>query len=75
MLKAINTKLLIAILAALSVISAALFRIEQQRAEQARREAEIRKQAEDFRNQVEALKKKSHAYAGNEGNTWKKYQP
>ncbi|AXC15979.1 hypothetical protein ACPOL_6769 (plasmid) [Acidisarcina polymorpha] len=73
MLKAIDTKLLIAILAALSIISAAIFRIEKQHTDQARREAEIRKQDEDFRKQVETLKKKSHASAGNEGDTWKKY--
>jgi hypothetical protein len=73
MLKVVNTKLLIAILAALCLISAALFRIERQHAEQVRREAEIRKQDEEFRADVEAKKKKSHAYAGDEGKTWKKY--
>ena len=73
MLQAINTKVQIAMLAAMAVLGAAVFRIEQQHVEQARREAEIRKQDEDFRKQVEALKKKSHAAAGNEGDTWKKY--
>ena len=75
MLKALNTKLPIAILAALSVLGAAVFRIERQRADKARREAEVRKRDEDFRREVEALKKKSHAFPGDQGDTWKKYQP
>ncbi len=73
MLKVVNTKLLIAILAALVAISAAFFRIEQQRAAEAKRQAEIRKQDEQFRADVEAKKKKSQANPGNEGKTWTKY--
>ena len=73
MLKVVNTKLLIAILAALVAISAALFRVEQQRAAEAKRQAEIRKQDEQFRADVEAKKKKGQANPGNEGKTWTKY--
>jgi dethiobiotin synthetase len=79
MTKITNMKLLIVIPAALAAISAVLLNhehhVEQQTrqaqiAERVRKDdAEYREQ-EDFRKQVEALKAKSHAYAGNESKTW-----
>ncbi|ADW70195.1 hypothetical protein [Granulicella tundricola] len=68
MLKLLNTKFLLAILAALAVIAgAAIYQ---------RREAERRKQADiEFRQRVEAAKKKHNAAAGNEGKTWTTYIP
>jgi len=79
MLKAMNTKLLILILAALAGLSAVLFQIERHTAEQAamarKQEAEqerMRNDDEAFRKEVEAKKKKSHAYAGNQSGTWQK---
>jgi len=68
MLKLLNTKLLVAILAALAVIAgAAIYQ---------RREAERRKQADiEFRQRVEAAKKNHNTAAGNEGKTWTTYIP
>ncbi len=88
MLKAINTKLLLAILAALTAIGGALTyqRHEAKAAaaaakaaailQQQQKEAEERK-AEDeaFRLRVEADKKKHNSAAANEGKTWQKYIP
>jgi hypothetical protein len=82
MLKAANMKLLMVILAALVALSAVLFKIERHTSQEAKaaqqqlhNQEQIRKDDEDFRKQVEALKKKSHAYAGNESKTWKSYTP
>lgn len=67
MLKLLNTKLLLAILAALVVIAGA--------AVYQRREVEKRKKEEiEFRQRVEAGKKHNGA-AGNEGAIWKNYIP
>jgi hypothetical protein len=68
MLKLLNTKLLIAILAALAVIAgAAIYR---------RREAEKQKQADiEFHQRVEATKRKHSAAAGNEDKTWTTFIP
>lgn len=68
MLKLINTKLLIAILAVLATIaSAALYQ---------RHEAEVRKQQDEaLRKHVEQLKKQHSSAAGNEGKTWTTYIP
>ncbi len=89
MLKAINTKLLLAILAALTAIGGVLTyqRHEAAKAaaaaakaaaglQQQRKDAEDRK-AEDeaFRQRVEANKKKHNSAATHEGKTWKKYIP
>ena len=89
MLKAINTKLLLAILAALTAIGGALTyqRHEAAKAasaaakaaailQQEQREAEERK-AEDeaFRQRVEANKKKHNSASAHEGTTWKNYIP
>ncbi|MBB6144102.1 Flp pilus assembly protein TadG [Silvibacterium bohemicum] len=89
MLKAINTKILLAILAALTAIGGALTyqRHEAAKAaaaaakaaailQQQQKEAEDRK-AEDeaFRQRVEAAKEKHNSAAANEGKTWQKYIP
>jgi hypothetical protein len=75
MLKLLNTKLLIAILAALATIaSAAIY----QRHEAAKTAAilERRKQEDEaFRRKVDADKKRHNSAAGNEGKTWKSYIP
>ena len=82
MLKLLNTKLLIAILAALGVIaSAAIYqRHEAAKAaailEQQQRDAERRRQeGEAFRKKVEADKLRHNSAAADEGKTWKSYIP
>jgi Tfp pilus assembly protein PilE len=82
MLKLLNTKLLIAILAVLAAIaSAAIYqRHETAKAaailEQQQRDANERKQEDEaFRKKVEADKQKHNSAAGNEGKTWKSYIP
>ncbi|WP_058188588.1 hypothetical protein [Terracidiphilus gabretensis] len=82
MLKAINTKILLAILAALTAIgsaviyqsheahkAAAILQRQQHDAEESAR------QDEAFRNKVEQDKKRHNSAAGNEGKTWKSYIP
>ncbi len=68
MLKLLNTKLLIAILAVLATLaSAALYQ---------RHEAEVRKQQDEaLRKHVEQLKKLHNSAAGNESKTWTTYIP
>jgi cell division protein FtsL len=82
MLKLINTKLLIAILAALGVIASAAIYQNHQTAkatailEQQQKDAEQRKQEDEaFRKKVEDNKKRHSSAAGNEGKTWKNYIP
>jgi cell division protein FtsL len=82
MLKLLNTKLLIAILAVLAAIaSAAIYqRHETAKAvtvlEQHQRDAEQRrKEDEAFRKKVEQDRKRHNSAAGNEGKTWKGYIP
>lgn len=91
MQKALNMKLLILILTALAAISAVIVNHEIQAAQETRRaniaeklqhdreqiskdDAECREQ-EQLQKQVEALKKKSHAYAGSEAKTWTNSKP
>jgi membrane protein implicated in regulation of membrane protease activity len=75
MLKLLNTKLLIAILAVLAALaSAAIY----QRHETAKTTAVLkqRKQEDEaFRKKVEADKQRHNSDAGNEGKTWKSYIP
>src|ERR1700733_10095247 len=78
MLKLINTKLLIAILAALCVIASAAIYQNHQTAkatailEQQQRDAEQRKREDEaFRNKVEDNRKRHNSAAGNESKTWK----
>ncbi len=68
MLKLLNTKLLIAILAVLATLaSAALYQ---------RHEAALRKQQDEaLRKRVEQLKKQHNSAAGNESKTWTTYLP
>jgi hypothetical protein len=75
MLKLLNTKLLIAILAVLATIaSAAIY--QRHEAAKAATILEQRKQEDKaFRRKVEADKKKHNSAAGNEGKTWKSYVP
>lgn len=89
MLNIINTKLLLAILAALTVIgSAALYQRDQaaktaaatakaaQILQLQRDDNEYLKQENDaLRKQVEALKKQHSSAAAHEGKTWKTYIP
>lgn len=89
MLKLINTKILLAILAALTAIGGAVAyqRHETEKAaaaaakaaailQQQQRDAdEQRKRDEAFRQQVEANKRKHNSASANEGKTWKKYIP
>lgn len=72
MLKAIHTKILLAILAVLLSIAGAL----AHRRHQAEKAAVQRQQQyERFRQQVEQDKKKHSSAAANEGKTWLKYIP
>jgi hypothetical protein len=91
MQKTRNMKLLIVILAALAAISAVLLQHESHIAHQSRQaniaaqlqhdQDQIRRddaeyeEEELFQKQVEALKKKTHAYAGNESKTWNSRKP
>lgn len=72
MLKAIQTKILLAILAALLAIAGAL---TYRRHEAEKAALQRQKEYERFRQQVEQQKKKHSSAAANEGNTWKKYIP
>ena len=73
MLKAIQTKILLAILAALVAIAGAL----AYRRHAATKAALLREQQEyeKFRQQVEQDKKKHSSAAANEGKVWQKYIP
>src|ERR1700751_5995362 len=89
MIKAINPKILLSILAALVAIGSALTYQRHEAAKAAaaaakaaailqeqRKEAEERKaQDEAFRQRVEADKKKHNSAAAKEGKTWQKYIP
>jgi hypothetical protein len=89
MLKAINTKLLISILAALAIIAGLLVRLEQANERAAAAEAKVaqvlqeeqrqaeeqKKQEAEFRRQLAEAQKKSHSFAGNESKTWQTYVP
>ena len=85
MLKLINTKILLAILAALIAIgSAALYQSHEAHKaaeaavilQQQQHDAdEQRKRDEAFRKQVEQDKKRHNSAAGNECKTWKSYIP
>jgi triphosphoribosyl-dephospho-CoA synthetase len=89
MLKAINTKILLAILAALTAIGATLAyqRRETEKAtaaaqkaaeilQQQQRDAEEQKQRDEaFRQQVERDRKQHNSSAAHEGKTWKSYLP
>ena len=82
MLKAINTKILLAILAALTAIgSAAIYQSHEAHKaaailQQQQHDAEERSKAdEEFRKKVEQDKKRHNSAAGNEGKTWKSYIP
>ena len=89
MLKLINTKILLAILATLAAIGGAVAyqRHETEKAaaaaakaaailqQQQRSAEEQRKRDEVFRKQVERSKKGHNSAATNEGKTWQKYIP
>jgi predicted hydrolase (HD superfamily) len=71
-LQAVQTKILLAILAALLAIAATL---AHRRHEAAKAALERQRQYELFRQQVEKDKKKHSSAAANEGKTWQKYIP
>jgi Flp pilus assembly protein TadG len=89
MLNLINTKILLAILAALTVMGSAMLYQRDQAAKAAAaaaRAAEIlqlqrddneylKQENEALRKQVEAEKKRHNSAAAHEGNTWKTYLP
>ena len=82
MLKAINTKILLAILAALTAIgSAAIYQSHEAHKaaailQQQQHDADERnKEDEAFRKKVEQDKKRRNSAAGNECKTWKSYIP
>ena len=82
MLKLLNTKLLIAILATLAVIASGAIYQKRQAAKAAailelqQREAERqRKEDEAFREKVNEDKKRHNSAASKEGKTWKSYIP
>ena len=75
MLKLIQTKILLAILAALvALASAAIYQQHQAHKAAVLREQE-RQRDEQFRKQVEQNKKQHNSAAGKEGNTWRSYVP
>ena len=73
MLNALNTKILLAILAVLLAIAGAV----AYRRHEAVRAAELREQQQyrQLRQQVEKDKKKHNSSAAHEGKTWQKYLP
>ena len=82
MLKLLNTKLLIAILAVLATIASAVLYQKHELAkaaailEQQQHDAEQRKQEDEaFRKRVEDNRKRHSSAAGNEGKTWRNYVP
>jgi len=89
MLNAINTKILLAILAALTVIGGAAIYQRDEAAKTAAATAKaaqllqlqkddndyLKQENEDLRKQVEADKKQHSSAAAHEGNTWKTYIP
>lgn len=89
MLNAINTKILLAILAALTIVGSAVLYQRHEFAkgaaaaakaaailEQQQKEAEEKKeQDEAFRNRVEQNKAHHNSAASHEGKTWKTYLP
>jgi predicted hydrolase (HD superfamily) len=72
MLQAMQTKILLAILAALLAIAGTL---AYRRHEAVKAALERQRQYELFRQQVEKDKKKHSSAAANEGKTWQKYIP
>ena len=75
MLKLIQTKILLAILAALGILaSAAIYQQHEAHKAALLREQE-RQRDEQFRRQVEQNKKQHNSAAGKEGNTWRSYIP
>ena len=72
MLQAMQTKILLAILAALLAVAVAM---TYQRHEAAKAALERQRQYELLRQQVEKDKKKHSSAATNEGKTWQKYVP
>ncbi len=82
MLNALNTKLLIAILALLALIGGGVMYEHHQTAkmaailEQQQQDRDRRlREDEAFRKRVEELKRKHSVAAGNESKTWTKYLP
>ena len=73
MLNALNTKILLAIFAALLAIAGAVayHRHEQMRAAELREQQQYQR----LRQQVENNKKTHDSSAANEGKTWQKYLP
>ena len=72
MLQALQTKILLAILAALLAIGGA---VAYRRHEAAKAALERQRQYQLFRQQAEKDKKKHSSVAANEGKTWQKYIP
>lgn len=72
MLQAMQTKIPVAILAALMALAGA---VAYQRHEAAKAVLERQREYEQVRQQVEKDKKKHSSAAANEGNTWQKYIP
>ena len=72
MLQAMQTKILLAILAALLAIAGG---VAYQRHEAAKAALGRQREYELFRQQVERDKKKHSSAAANEGKTWQKYIP
>jgi hypothetical protein len=89
MLQAINTKLLIATLAALGIIAALLVRLHDADERAATAETKLAqallqeqslqeqqgKEEQEFRRQLDEARKKSHSFAGHESKTWQTYVP
>lgn len=82
MLNALNTKLLIAILAALAGISALLVTMNNTANKNAlvlqqQQQAIAQQKAHDaaFRAQVQAARAKSHSYPNHESKTWQHFMP
>ena len=75
MLRLFQTKILIAILAALGILAGAVIYQRHEAHKAAVLREQERQRDEQFRRQVEQNKKQHNSAAGKEGNTWRSYVP
>ena len=75
MLKLLQTKILLAILAALSILASAAIYLQHEAHKAAVLRDQQQQRDEQFRRQVEQDKKQHNSAAGKEGNTWRSYVP
>lgn len=75
MLRLLQTKILLAILAALGLLASAAIYQQHEAHKAAVFREQQRQRDEQFRRQVEQNKKQHNSAAGKEGDTWRSYIP